>query len=70
MLWIWKKKSGSHATHRALAAIFLTIKERRLAEIVLKYIEPVNYESSRSRVSDINPSAGGKYPKWKDKSAH
>ena len=70
MLWKWKKKNGSRATHRALVAIFLSMKERQLAEIVLKYIKPVNYESSRSRVSDINPSAGGKYPKWKDKSAH
>ena len=70
MLWNWKKKNGSRATHRALVAIFLRMKERQLAEIVLKYIEPVNYESPRSRVSDINPSAGGKYPEWKDKSAH
>ena len=37
MLWNWKTKHGSKATYLAIVNIFLRLKDRYLAEFVLRY---------------------------------
>ena len=37
MLWNWKTKHGSEATYLAIVNIFLRLKDRYLAEFVLRY---------------------------------
>ena len=53
MLWNWKTKNGSKATYLAIVNIFLQIKDRYLAEFVLRYCKG-QFESHFQEQSELS----------------
>ena len=62
MLWKWKEKNGSDATYLAIVNIFIEMKNKQLAEVVLTFIcekkIPLIIESH------VNPLKVRKYASW------
>ena len=62
MLWKWKEKNGSDATYLAIVKIFLEMKNKQLAEVVLTFI----CEKKIPLIIDshVNPLKVKKYASW------
>ena len=62
MLWKWKEKNGSDATYLAIVKIFLEMKNKQLAEVVLTVI----CEKKIPLIihSHVNPMKVKKYASW------
>ena len=62
MLWKWKEKNGSDATYLAIVKIFLKMKSKQLAEVVLTFI----CEKKIPLIIDshVNPLKVKKYASW------
>jgi len=52
MLWNWRRKKGSDATNLAIVRIFLHMKDRSLAELVLKESLSTNALSNAKGLTD------------------
>ena len=52
MLWDWKRRKGSGATNLAIVKIFLHMKDKSLAELVLEKSLSVDSYKSEERITD------------------
>ena len=69
LLWKWRSRKGSDATYLAIVDVFLRMKDRNLAEIVLRYVKEMFQHQPQPIGSYVYPERVSSYHNWESKSA-
>ena len=64
MLWSWKRKNGSDATYLAIVKIFLEMKDKQIAELILKHYCEKQLNHVPRIHSHVNPARVSRYQNW------